>query len=103
MHIITQKAVAAFNANYNFCQSNTAVVVDDNTTRFLLWGNRIAWKKGGRLYFCLCGWDTTTTCERLRGLGLAINHKRGKLFYNNQQINDCAVYMIDDNDNAIQQ
>lgn len=102
---LSSQAVAAFNCNNNFHQANTAVVVDDKTTRFLLWGNRILWKDNasGKKYFCLCGWDTRTTCERLRAAGLPINHKRGKLYFDNQQIDDCTIYQIDDCGQAVAQ
>lgn len=102
---ISSQAVAAFNGNYDFNLSNTCVSNYNNTTNLLLWGNRILWKDNasGKKYFCLCGWDTHTTCERLRAAGLPINHKRGKLYFDNQQIDDCTIYQIDDCGRAVAQ
>lgn len=104
-NIISTKAINAFNNCVDFQLSNTAVVNFENTTRLLLWGNRILWKDNasGKKYFCLCGWDTHTTCERLRAAGLPINHKRGKLYFDNQQIDDCKVYLINDCGQAVAQ
>ena len=97
---ITLNAVNAFYKNYDFAQSNTTV----HNGVMRLWGNKILWKdsKSGAICFSLCGWDTHTTCERLRGAGLPINHKRGELYYDDIAINDCACYQIND-DNTITQ
>ena len=88
---ITTQAAAALFANKTFKQSNTRV----EGGALYLHGNKIAWIQNGRLYFCLCGYDTNTTCERLRGLDLDIYHKRGSLMHGKQEINACDVYHVD--------
>ena len=80
--ITTQAAAALFN-NTTFKLSNTRVTAG----ALYLHDNKIAWIQNKKLYFCLCGYDTSTTCERLRGLGLNIYHKRGRLYHNDPQIN----------------
>lgn len=99
--IISTKAASAFYNNQKFSLSNTYV----NNNQMYLHNNKILWKDNasGKKYFCLCGWDTHTTCERLRAAGLPINHKRGKLYFDNQQIDDCKVYLIDDCGRAVAQ
>lgn len=88
---ISMAAANAFNNGGNFHLSNTAVF--DN--KMLLWGNRILWKdSNGATCFSLCGWDTKTTCERLRAAGLPIHHKKGQLYFGDYAINDCACYVI---------
>lgn len=88
---ISTNAAACFIAGKTFNQSNTCV----NDNAMYLWGNKIIWKDDkGVVCFSLCGWDTHTTCERLRACGLPIYHKRGVLCYDNLEIDDCAKYMI---------
>jgi len=91
MRKITQKARAALFAGQDFKQSNTEVAGG----ALYLWGHKIAWIQNKKLYFCLCGWDSSTTCERLRGLGLDIYHKRGRLMHGAQEINARNVYNVD--------
>ena len=57
-----------------------------------LFGNRIAWYYNGILFFTLCGWNTQTTRERLRDLGVRISQKQGKAYYNGEEINTNSVY-----------
>lgn len=68
--------------------SNTRV---ENKVMYLF-GNRIAWIDGNKLYFTLCGYNTLTTRSRLNGLGLNIKQKKGKLYFNDNEINKNDVY-----------
>lgn len=88
---ITTQAANALFANTTFKQSNTRV----EGGALYLHGNKIAWIQNKKLYFCLCGYDTNTTCERLRGLDLNIYHKRGRLMHGTQEINAHDIYNVD--------
>lgn len=87
MRQITQKAVQSFKNNTNFKLDNTEVKnFYPSETRFLLHDNMIAKRAQGGLYISSCGWQTTTTKERLNGILAAYNlptiyQKRGKWFY----------------------
>lgn len=90
--IISTKAAQAFLNNNTFVLSNTYV----NDSKMFLHGNKIAWrdKNTKNICFCLCGWDTRTTCERLRALGLPIHHKKGQLYFDEQKINESDNYIL---------
>ena len=97
--IISTKAASAFYNNQKFSLSNTYV----NNNQMFLHNNKILWKdESGAICFSLCGWDTLTTCARLRAAGLKINHKRGILYYNDIAISDCESYRINDDDTITQ-
>lgn len=82
MRQITKQAVANFWNRNNFKLSNTKVITNNNITAMYLWDNKIAELTAtGELYFTCAGWNTPTTLERLRGLGLHITKKQGRLFY----------------------
>lgn len=96
---ISTKAAAAFLNNYNFNLSNTSVY----NKAMYLHNNKILWKdESGAICFSLCGWDTLTTCARLRAAGLPINHKRGQLYYDDIAIIAWESYKINDNDTITQ-
>lgn len=90
MSIISEKSAQALRNNTEYKNNNTQVY---NGAMFLH-GNKIAWIEGARLYFCLCGWDSRTTCERLRALGLNIYHKKTRLMHGQQEINARNVYFV---------
>ena len=60
-----------------------------------LFGNRIAWIYEGKLYFTMCGWNTSTTRERLNGLGIKISQKNFEPYWNGKKINDHEVYEME--------
>ena len=94
MFIITKKAKDAFNFGVNFSNTNTTVICNDKSKKLYLHGNLILWtNERGNTCFCLRGWDTKTTCERLRAF-LPIHHKRGQLYWDNVQINDYDEYEL---------
>ena len=83
MRQITRQAVNNFWSRNNFKLSNTQVITKNDITSMYLWNNKIAELTAtGELYFTCAGWNTPTTLERLRGLGLHITKKQGRLFYN---------------------
>lgn len=85
---ITEQAIDCFLQGKTFHLNNTSITRDETTTRFLLWGNCIAYyfNTEKEIYFSLCGYNTATTRERLRGLGLNIRTKNGKIFWGNHEI-----------------
>lgn len=97
MHKITNGASFAFNGGGEFKENNT--IVKNNA--LFLHGYKIAWKDGGQTCFCLQGWNTKTTRERLKGLGLPISVKRGKLYFDNLEINADDAYKVDDGGNCV--
>ena len=90
MSKISTKSAQALRNGEKYKNANTQVYDD----KMFLHGHKIAWIENGRLYFCLCGWDSRTTSERLRALGLDIYHKRGCLMHGAQEINAHAVYFV---------
>lgn len=95
MRQITRQAVNAFYNRYNFRLNNTEVRNFENgNTCLYLFGNRIAiLTKDNTLAFCCCGWDSPTTLERLRGLGLNIRKDKGQLRYAGAIIDPCKEYV----------
>lgn len=97
MSKISRDAATAFRAGKNFNRANTWVFTDRHgESNLLLWGNRIAWTSDGRktLNVNQCGWDTATTNTRLRALGVAIEHRRTKLYINGQPAIDTDTYSM---------
>lgn len=87
MRKITQESIAAFNSNETFSKSNTAVSVTDTTTVLLLHGNSIAFKDRatGKIEITNCGWDTTTTKERLNAIdGVSIQQRQFQWYLNDE-------------------
>lgn len=80
MRKIEKEMLAAVCERMNWSNGNTSVHVsnDKKVVRVLLHGNLIYVCKGMRESFSLAGWDTTTTCSRLRALGVKIFHKNRK-------------------------
>lgn len=93
---ITLNATAAFFAGKNYHESNTSVNVDaSGLVKLTLWGNTIAqYNKGDdrAIKFTLAGWNTNTTRERLRGLGIDITTKRGKIYHDGHEIDAFGLY-----------
>lgn len=94
---ISKMATNAFYSAQNFTLSNTAVRNYDNYVGLYLWGNRIASynKTDKRVWFSLCGYNTQTTRERLRALGIDIRTKNGRAYYNGEQIDINASHETD--------
>lgn len=97
MSKISRDAATAFRAGHDFKRTNTLVFTDHHgESNLLLWGNRIAWTSDGRktLNVNQCGWDTSTTNTRLRALGVAIEHRRTKLYINGRPAIDTGTYSM---------
>ena len=79
MRKITQQAVNAFYAEQKFSQGNTSVI----DGAMYLHGNKIAFYKDNVLHISFCGWQTTTTKERINGVlqNGFIFQKKGKLYF----------------------
>lgn len=94
---ISQKATNAFYRGENFTESNTAVRDFGTYVGLYLWGNRIASyeKTTKRVWFSLCGYNTNTTRERLRALGIDIRTRNGSAYYNGAGIDINGVYESD--------
>lgn len=88
MRNIDEIMAQRFYAGETSTLSNTKV----QNYEMYLFGNRIAWIYNDVLYFTLCGWNTLTTRSRLQGLGINIKQKKGKLYFNDEEINDHEVY-----------
>ena len=97
-YLISKESAAALLSGREYKKQNTQVISEYGKNTLRLWGNRIAWlSESGILGFSLCGWDSRTTCERLRALGLPINHKRGKLCCGDREIDAFAKYTFVNN------
>lgn len=94
---ISQMATNAFYSAKNFSQSNTAVRDFGTYVGLYLWGNRIAsYEKTDRhVWFSLCGYNTATTRERLRALGIDIRTRNGSAYYNGAEIDINGVHESD--------
>ena len=68
--------------------SNTTV----ENKEMYLFGNKIAWVEGNKLFFTLCGYNTVTTRSRLKALGISVSQKNFKPFWNGQKIDANRVY-----------
>ena len=86
MRKITETAVNAFYLRKRFKKANTEVYVGEFTTTLRLHGNTIAILHfNGDLDITTCGWNTSTTRERLNGLkGVHVKSVKGNLVLNNK-------------------
>lgn len=80
MRKITKEACKAFYDCKRYKKDNTEVKLDENgMPRLYLFDVLIAWAPHGRITFSMRGYNTVTTKERLRGLGIDIRCNRGRL------------------------
>jgi hypothetical protein len=86
MRTITKKAIEKFYNAESFKSSNTKVIVLPNVTILTLFDNEIAYLYNDpckTLSITTCGWNGTTTKERLNGLnGVQLSTKKGVLYLN---------------------
>lgn len=91
MRKITKEAVRAFWNGKNYSNNNTHVIqepVGPEKANFILHHNEIATlKRDGRLFINNCGWETSTTKERLNGILNGIDaHKYLGYLYQEKRI-----------------
>ena len=94
MRKVTEQAKQAFNNGTPFSKGNTAVIVSGDEVSLTLHGNKIMWWHKAdplNLHFCMCGWGSVTTRERLNGMlpnPWGISQRDGKQYLvENGQIN----------------
>lgn len=84
MRQVTKEAVEALENGHRYFRSNTFV----NGDSLFLHGNEIVRKVEGGYEITLAGWNTTTTRERLNGLGLVrVSTKNGMPMLNGKAWN----------------
>lgn len=91
MRKVTEQAVKAFMNGENFKSGNTEVRVGGggNTVALRLHGNMIALRfagQAGKIMVGTCGFNTTTTKERLNGLpGVSVYTSKHQLYLNDEE------------------
>ena len=82
MRQVTEQIAHAFMNNYSLKVSNT----NTDGKSIFLWNNEIIRKHEGRVQINLCGYNTTTTRERINGVlrytgtGYGITTKKGTIY-----------------------
>lgn len=96
MRKITEQARFNFFAGTNFTQGNTSVVTYmGGLVELQLYEHTIAQynKHNNRdIIFSLCGYDTQTTRDRLRAIGIDLVRKNGKTYYKGKEIKPFCYY-----------
>ena len=89
MRKITEESVDAFLNAKKFKKANMEVEVLPNVTILKLYGNKIAYMYNDperTLSITNCGWETTTTKERLNAIpGVSIFQKNWQWYLNDKQ------------------
>jgi len=89
MRKITSDSVNAFMNAEKFNSGNTSVEVLENVTILKLHGNAIAYRYNSpkrTLMISNCGWQTTTTKERLNGIpGVNVYQRKGQWYLNDEE------------------
>ena len=95
---ISELACKAFYNRENFKLSNTRVDVLDGVVKLKLWGNTIAKIEDNVVWFTLSGWNTPTTKDRLRAIGVKIYQSAGGLYVGekDRKINSYDWYKLND-------
>lgn len=108
MRKISLEAAKAFAYNYSYSGNNTKVVTVP--TIMTLHGNRIAYKRDGKVFICLCGWVTKTTLERLNTLlaqygfhDYKLRIKEGVCYYKDKHIDSSKAYSLNLDTQAIEE
>lgn len=86
--------LAAVCKRANWKCSNTNVEVFNDELSVILHGNYIYRIVDGVKWFTLAGWDTLTTRNRLRALGVDLKRKNGKTCYNGIEIDSNKWYNV---------
>ena len=87
---VSVDAAKAFDQAEPFKRGNTEVVVLPNVTILELFGNRIAYRYNDparTLSVTTCGWNTRTTLDRLRAIGVQVSKIQYQLHLNGRPWN----------------
>ena len=96
MRKITKEACKAFYDCKRYKKDNTEVKLNgEGFPSLWLFGEMIAWISLGHIIFSMRGYNTVTTKERLRGLGIDIRSNRGRLRWFSKLDGDEAYCTID--------
>lgn len=99
---ISELASKAFYNREKFKRTNTEVkVLPTGEVELRLWGNLIALRNYNKIYFRLAGWNTVTTRERLKAIGIDITTRQGVIYYKGQPISDNCWYELMKGDDVI--
>lgn len=100
---ITEESIRSFLNDQKFSKSNTTVSRVDGVTSLLLWGNRIAYKKDGKLFVSMCGYNTVTTRERLNGIPcLSVTSRNFTPYINGVEVSSYKTYEIGENGEVVE-
>ncbi len=88
MRNVTKKAIEAFLSGKNFSSSNTKVYQFMGQTILALYGNEIAYNKGGKIKITNRGWFSVTTKERLNAIPNVNIYQKNYNWYLNGKIWD---------------
>lgn len=101
MRKITEESVDAFMNARKFKKANMEVEVLPNVTILKLHGNEIAYRYNDperTLSITNCGWETTTTKERLNALeGVSIHQKNWQWYLNDKQWDGGLIDVLNNN------
>ena len=87
MRKISMNAVRAFYNKRVFISPNTRISMDvKGNPQMFLFDNRIAWIKNGTIWFNFCGWNSVTTRERLRTLGIDFQCRSYNIYHKGELI-----------------
>lgn len=86
---ISEQAAKAFYEQRNFKKSNTEVRNSDGVMGMFLFDNLIAsWRVGSKdvfgrqfIHFNMCGWNSVTTRDRLKALGINIRSQQNQPYW----------------------
>lgn len=95
MRKITKLTQEAWRAGRNFKLRNTQVEVVGRTRRLYLHGNLIAEFKDGELRVTLAGWNTPTTRERLKAVGVVAWTHKGQAFIDGMPVSSYDWHKIE--------
>ena len=99
MRTITNESVNAFINGRSFKKANMKVELHEDNVFLYLHDNMIANREGNKLFITHCGWQTTTTKERLNGVLDAFNlprlsQKKGVWYIGTEEFNGCKTFNI---------
>lgn len=89
MRKVSKQAFDSLLKGKPFCKDNTNVVIGsltDGCDTIYLHGNPIVRVKPDGIYISTCGWNTTTTLDRLNAVpGVRVYRHKGRLYLNEEE------------------